>query len=488
MIDTLVALRRSPSRRLALAALAAFPAILAGCAHVPKDLGALEVQTQVRERAGDELSWPGADDDAPMIAALLDKPLTPESAAQMALLHNPEVAIIFAELGLSRADLIEAGTLPNPSLSAMVRFATGPASGTMTELDGAFPLLDALMLPLRKKIEAQHFEAAKLRAADRLLALISEVRTAWDDAVAAQQERGIVATSQEAATAAADLARRQYAAGNLSRLDLLSHETLEAQTRLEVRELDAAAAAKEQELRRILGLRPDDAEWMLMPVLPAAPGDVVDAAALESTALAKRLDLAAAEYRISGMEKGLQLAKRFRFTGPISVGVSADREVEGDWFVGPSLDLQLPLFDRKRGNIARFEALVAAARAERDAAVNRARAEVRTAAAALQSAADRAAAYDNELLPLHRDLLEETQLHYNGMLVGVYDVLAAKRTELEAQRGAVRARLDYWRARNALERAIAGPLPGGASPLISSTPVAPKPAATGGEHEHHEEK
>ncbi len=467
--------------------LAFVPLAFAGCAHVPKDFGAADVQAQARERAGGELAWPETGDSAPAVAALLDGPLTPESAVQIALLRNPEFAIVFAELGLSRADLIEAGTLPNPSLSAIVRFGAGPASGTLSELDGAFPLLDALMLPLRRKIETQNFERAKLLAADHLLALVAEVRAAWYEAVAAQQELVIVATSHEAAAAAADLSRRQYDAGNLSRLERLSHETLEVSTRLEHRELEARAAAKEQELRRVLGLQPGDPQWMLMPRWPVPAETDIDPAALETEALAKRLDLAAAEHRVQAAEHGLRLAKRFRFIPLLDVGVGADREAEGDWFVGPSLDVELPLFDRKRGNVLRFESLVELARAERDAAQSRARAEVRTLAAALQSAADRAAAYDTALLPLHRDLLEETQLHFNAMLLGVYDLLNAKRIELEAQRGAVRARLDYWLARTQLERAMAGPLPAGdEAPPIVIAPVAPPSDATREQHDHEE--
>lgn len=486
-------IRNRLGRRLfAIGTACAIVLVFVGCAHVPKDLGITEVQTQTLERTGSNPQWFREEDIAATLPALLDKPLTPDSAVQIALLRNPEVAIIFAELGLSRADLIEAGTLPNPSLGGMARFGVGAASGTMLDLDGGFPLIDALMLPLRKKIEERYFEQAKLRAADRLLGLVAQVRAAWFDAVSAQQELGIVASSLDAATAAAELARRQYQAGNLSRLELLSQETLEVQTRLEARELQAGVAAKEQELRRVLGLRPEDPEWMLMPVLVSDASATTDPTSLEAAAIEQRLDLAAAAFRVTATEQGLRLAKRFRFTGLIDVGVSAEREPEGDWFVGPSVDLELPIFNRSRGNIMRFEAQLAMALAERDATQAKVRAEVQTAAAALQSAAERVTDYDTVLLPLHRELLEQTLLHYNGMLLGVYDLLNAKRMDLEAQRGAVHARLDYWLARIDLERAIAGPLPDGDT-AAATKPESPAEApakqteTTHEEHKHSEE-
>lgn len=455
---------------------------------MPKDLGVAEVQAAAQSRATAELAWTGADDS---VHALLDAPLTPESAVQIALLRSPESAMAFAELGVTRADLIEAGTMPNPSIGAIARFGLGDVSGTMLDLDGSFPLLDALLLPMRRTIEEDQFERAKLLAADRVLALVSATRVAWYEAVAAQLEQAVLADSQEAAAAAADFAGRQYDAGNLSRLERLSHESLAIRTRLEARALDAEAAGKEQTLRRTLGLRLSDPHWLLMPMMPTPSAFVPDATALEDLALQNRLDIAAADRNIEAMQRALRLTKRFRFIGMIDVGVSAEREFDGEWSLGPSLDFELPLFDRKRGAAMRFESLVALATAERNALEGAIRAEVATLAARLHAAAESIFVYQNELLPLHRDLVAETQLHYNGMLVGVYDLLNAKQAELEVQRGTIRAQLDYWRTRTELERALAGALPESdataTSPIDTGASVAPPADSAHEQHQHEKE-
>jgi len=473
--------------RIRLLALA--PLLFAGCAHIPNDLGVAEVQTQAQERSAAALALPAPDVSSDSLAALLDAPLTPQSAAQIALLRNPEAAAIFAELGLSRADLVEAGTLPNPSLGAIARFPIDGGSGTLLDLDGGFPLVDALMLPLRRSIEEQHFERAKLHAADRVLALVSEARLAWYEAVAAQLEQSILADAQEAAGALADLARAQYDAGNLSRLERLGHESAAVQARLDARAAAAHTVAAEQELRRVLGLHPDDPEWFLMPSLPPAPAFKPDLDAIEAAALNNRLDLAAADHEIEAMRRALRMTKRFRFIPALDLGVSAEREFDGEWSLGPSLDFELPLFDRKRGAVLRFESLVALAAAGREALEASIRAEVATLAEQLNAAAETSAAYRDELLPIHRDLVAETQLHYNGMLIGVYELLTAKRDELEAHRGAIQAQLEYWRTRTQLERAIAGALPDAAAtpPIEEAQSVAlPEVAPGQNQHEHHE--
>jgi hypothetical protein len=90
--------------------------------------------------------------------------------------------------------------------------------------------------------------------------------------------------------------------------------------------------------------------------------------------------------------------------------------------------------------------------------------EVRTAArraAAREELARQQALYVRDVvLPLRLALTEQTQLHYNGMFVGVFQLLDAKRREIEAGRELVRAQRDYWLAASAGEQLAAGRLPG----------------------------
>ncbi len=478
--------------RTTIAAMLLTMGALAGCAHVPKDHGIDEVRGLVQERAAQDLRWAYAEDEdaAATLAALVEEPLTAESATQIALLRNPDVAIAFAELGLSRADLVEAGTLPNPTLFGMARFVTGSGSGTNGEVETVFPILDALMVPLRRKIETQHFEHAKLRAAGDVLALLADVRAAYYDAFSAQQELELVALSREASSATAAIARRQYDAGNLSRLARLSHEAFDVRVGMEARELKAEAVEKEQRLRRVLGLGPGDAGWF-WPMRYPEPGAVEsDPFALEGLAISRRLDLAAAAHEVEAMEFALKLARRFRYTGMIDLGVSGEREPDGEWVVGPTLELEVPIFDRKRGEVLRTQSMLDRSRAEREALELDIRTGVHAAAERLAEARDRLDAYTRDLLPMHGALVEESQLHYNGMLIGVYDLLEAKQAELETRRGAMAARLDYWLAHTELERLTEGQLPEASSPAepaeAPSTEAAPTNASD--EHEHHHEE
>jgi len=213
------------------------------------------------------------------------------------------------------------------------------------------------------------------------------------------------------------------------------------------------------------------------------------ASVLEESAVARRLDLAAATHEVEAMQFALQLAKRFRFTGFIDVGASGERDTDGSWIVGPTLELEVPIFDRKRGDVMRNRSILDMTIAERDALDLDIRTEVVAAAERLAESRSRLDTYAQELLPLHRALVQEAQLHHNAMLIGVYDLLEAKHAELETRRGAIAARRDYWLARTELERLTDGPLPeGNAATQTNAVPQEPATDAPATQHEHHDHK
>ncbi|TFV94805.1 RND transporter, partial [Oxalobacteraceae bacterium OM1] len=105
---------------LRLAALTLSATALAGCASFSADGGFDEVGTLTRERTGQDVRFDkagrSADADA-IVQSVLAKPLTPDSAVRLALVNNRGLQSRFAELGVSEADLVQAGRLRNPGVS-----------------------------------------------------------------------------------------------------------------------------------------------------------------------------------------------------------------------------------------------------------------------------------------------------------------------------------------------------------------------------------
>jgi len=65
------------------------------------------------------------------------------------------------------------------------------------------------------------------------------------------------------------------------------------------------------------------------------------------------------------------------------------------------------------------------------------------------------------MLPLRERIVRETQLQYNAMQVGVFELLRAREQQIQAAIAYVDALLDYWLARIDLEQLLSGRVPSG---------------------------
>jgi cobalt-zinc-cadmium efflux system outer membrane protein len=141
-----------------------------------------------------------------------------------------------------------------------------------------------------------------------------------------------------------------------------------------------------------------------------------------------------------------------------SLGAGAER-VEGEWKVGPTIEFPIPLFNQGQG---RFERAVAELRRAQQAYYAlgvRIRSTARLVQERLQGAEDRARYHRDVLLPLRERIVHETQLHYNAMQLGVFELLRAREQQIQAAVAYVDTLLDYWLARTDLEQLLSGRLP-----------------------------
>ena len=103
--------------------------------------------------------------------------------------------------------------------------------------------------------------------------------------------------------------------------------------------------------------------------------------------------------------------------------------------------------------------------------------QIREAYAAYRTADEVARHYRDEIVPLRKAISEENLLRYNGMLIGVFDLLADAREQIASVVQAIDAARDYWLAEATLEAALIG------QPLNASvTETSATRAGTAGEY------
>lgn len=438
----------------------------AGCATTNPAGSFSDAARPVAERTALEPSWPldaaAAADLDRRADALLAEPLDPDRAAQVALWKNPGLLADLEDLGISQADYAQATRIANPSLDFFYRRPNRSGLVANVEIGLLQDLLDPLLLPLRKRMAAAELEAAKLRVGQRMLDLVGETRAAFAELQAADRLVERLAVIVEIEEAAATFAERQRAAGNLSQLALEEHQALLDETKIDQVQAQVAARAKREMLRRLMGLPGSERNWtpIEMPLDP--PSDEIQGADLEALALSDRLDIAAARAGVALIDQALKLRRAGRFLpGGVRVGISRERDTDRVRVTGPVLGIELPIFDTGAASIARLEAERRRAERQVEELSVRIRSEIRETADRYASARDLARNYRESVLPRRVRILDQTLRHYNSMLVGVYDVLLAKRMEIESEKAAIEAWRDAWVARFALEHAVGGKLPGG---------------------------
>jgi len=240
-------------------------------------------------------------------------------------------------------------------------------------------------------------------------------------------------------------------------LDKAREQAEREEARLALAGAQAEAVAAREALNALMGITATDAAWRAPSRLPELPASELSLQRLEADALSASLDIAAAKQRLRAAAAHADVANVSGWLPELKAGVSAERS--GDWGVGPAVQLELPLFYQGQGEVG-----VARARMKReqhlyaDAAV-----QVRSAARAVQSrldAARRGVVHAHDVvLPLRERVVQQTQLEYNGMLVGIFQLLEAKRQELAAAEQFLSLRRDYWLSRLEAEQLLAGRRP-----------------------------
>lgn len=448
-------------------------ALLAGgCASIQKERGHAEVAALVEERLGRKTRWnQGTPEDAEVarhLDALLKEDLTSDHSVEVALLNNPALQATYEDLGVSQADMVQAGLLSNPTLDGSIGFPISGRGASEHEVSLVQDFVDLFTLPLRKRVAREQFMADTLRVAHEALATAAKVRKAFSEVQALQQLMELRRMALQAAVAAADLSARLRAAGNITELELASEQAAAEGARLELAEGELALVEAREHLNRLMGLWGPRTQWTLSEKLPPLPDQEVSLAHLESLAIRHRLDIDAARKQVMLLWNALELARSTRFFGRVDVGVHEHRDADGPRLFGPTLSLELPIFDQRQALIARLEAQHRQGeRRLMELSVNT-RSEVRAARArllALRLVADR---YRRVVLPLREKVVEQSQLQYNAMQIGLFQLLSAKREQVDAYQGYIEAVRDYWMARADLEQLVGGRLrEGSAAPTPS---------------------
>jgi cobalt-zinc-cadmium efflux system outer membrane protein len=434
------------------------PLALLGTACVSQRAGYGDVRRSVHDAQRLDVRWKAVDKGGEVeerTRALLSKPLTADAAVQVALLNSPDVQSAFEDLGLARADLVRGVRLPNPVAEGALHFHDGEPQ---VELGVLIGLSDLLFLPARSAVAGAGLDAAKLSVAGAILDLALEARTAYYRSVAARQIVELRRNVLLAARGSYETAQALHDAGNITDLDLANERALYEDARLLVARAETDAIRERARLVALMGLSGTGLRFETVDRLPDADTTRLAPKNAERRALEKSLDLRIARRRFTTAAKRANLARAEGLLPEVRAGAVAEKEGDEGWGVGPAVELEVPLFYQGAAEVARARSEMRRQHNAYTSAAQQIRAAAEEITARFETARSALSFYRTVQLPLRERIVHETQLQYNAMNTGVFQLLQAKRDQIETARAYVETQRDYWIAASELDQLLAGRL------------------------------
>lgn len=457
---------------------------LAGCAATAVQENFESAQAATKAHVGADVRWLVSDDARTRasqdVDGILAKPLDREDAVRIALAYSPAVQTLLFEAASTSASITQSARLPNPvfSFERLVRSEAG-----LRELEIgrvlAFSLYDLILLPSRLRLADYQQEQTRYRLAGEVIRSASEVRQAWVRAVAAEQALQYHRQVSAAAGASAELARRMQAAGNFSKLQRAREQAFSAEAVVQLARAERTARVAREALVRALGLDAARASRLTLPDrLPDLPAVPRGEQSVMEAALDQRLDIRIARRQLDFTAREQGLARVTSYVNSFTLAGVRNSETGREPQRGYDLDVPLPIFDFGDATRLRAEANYMAAVNRTAQLVVNASSQVREAYVAYRVSDDLARHYRDEIVPLRKTIAEENVLRYNGMLIGVFELLADAREQITSVVQAIDAQRDFWLADAALEAALIGQ-PAGDSATAEAEQSAPSSASRG---------
>jgi outer membrane protein TolC len=445
-----------------LTACAALIIVLSGCASVNFDQAIADTNQNAGAFTSGQLALRQTAEQnaasAKLTDELLAKPLSSDDAVRLALANSPAVQTLLAQSWADMSAANQAGRIANPLFKfERVTFKDELELGRIL----SFGLLDLLTLPRRQAIAQSQIAQAQVQLSASVVEQVTQTRQAWVRAVASSQVLQYAQQINTTAEASAELAKRMQQVGNFNKLQRARQQVFYADSVAQLASAQHSALAAREELVRQLGLTDVQAALLKLPDrLPDLPKAAREPEMIRNAATDQRLDvqLARGQLDAAGKAQGLNL-----LTSLVDVELDIIRSTtfdngEGQRFAkrGYELGIRLPIFDWGNAKRDTMSARSLAAANRYESTVRGATSQLREGYSAYRTAYDVARHYRDEVVPLRKIMAEENVLRYNGMLIGVFELLADTRDQISSVATAINAYQQFWLADAALSASVIG--------------------------------
>lgn len=415
-----------------------------------------------------------------IVAAVLSSPvwadepaLSLPQAIELSLQSNGELKSFREEKGIRDAGKVRAGLLPNPTLD--LEAGTGALTGSKNENSLALGLSQEFFLAgkrdKRLTIAERELDIYRWQLADKERLLRNEVKTAFYDALLANERMALADRSIALNRQLLEVTKERLAAGDIPELEMNLVKVELA--RSEGARIESAKTMLQNQSRLLtlmglsIGSRPE-----ITGTLEASTAMVKPMTDLKQLASANRPDLKALEAEKIRGEADITLAQADKIPN-LTAGLVFRRDttameiggVEGKdtaYTIGVKLSMPIPVFDKNQAGIQEATAKKNSSESRLTAITRTVEREVETAHATFQNATSVLSLYKADIIPQLEENLKLTQEAYRLGEVGILAVIQEQKKFFEVSDGYLTALHARQLALVTLESAVATDINGGA--------------------------
>ena len=408
--------------------------IISGCQSVPNSLDKAGVIKEV-VAYDQQLSGNSMDDIQRIELKLQQKiSLTESEAILYALNNNATFQALLIDLKLAKADLVNAGLLPNPELLFAFGVSNKPYRYAID-----LPIEALWLRPIRLRNVKHEADSVAHRLTQSGLNLIKDVRISYAQAVLAEEQLKVSESSYQLRNRIYTLSQKRLEAGDINGKDILLAQNDAAIAKRDWELAEYSVKIKKQSFLFALGIGQKYQDIALSPnLIPAC--DVHEVDMLLTQSLEQRPDILSAQDSIKASKEKIKLSKLNWLK--LTATADATSGTQNGHTLGPAIRTTIPIANQNQGAISRADAELEKAQLSLEALKQQALLETKTSHLQYQQSCHDWHVLQNTLMPSVKQMIELTERSYQKGDIAYLQTLEANRQFIDTQLREVQLKAD----------------------------------------------
>lgn len=418
----------------------------AGCRSLSPDRDLGHAEQLISERTRIAVDW-----QSPVLD--FAEPLTIDAATRLALSRHPRIGAEIASVAEARADLVQAGLLPNPVLQGALGIPIDGGGGSPAMASLVQPLAALWQRPARIDSAERRLRQRVLQLSDAALRLAADVRSRYAEVVYGGDIVALDRRLAEIRQQQLSLLRQAYDQGEASRTEVNNARQSCARANDQLLRGTESWQQASHRLEERTGIPVVEAQEYTLPTLRAVP---TEQRTLELAAR-QRLDVAAAFAAFDASTAVSRLA-RWQRLPELAVGADFQQNFSNREGIFPRASITLPIFDTGAAALAKAEAIERRTLHEADLLLRDALLEARQAHTSWRLSEERLRRLESDWLPAATENAALARKAFEAGEESLLTVLDHEASFVIVSRERAQLALDVYRAYFTLERSAGGRL------------------------------